>query len=167
MGWFQISTPNPAGTGCIKGVQGASGASGVHFGENFIEQKLQGTSNLVRFVIFLDPKSWSGRTLAPCPSGARVTDIERVILISKLCRNSPIVIWLCCRSCTLNTGFWGGIKGAQWGFGASAVGFGRKFNIQICWPPPTYFGWVTFLDFKFVFRRVWAWCASGPMVNHI
>ena len=57
LGGFQPGTPIPPGTGCVKGVWGASGASGVHFGENFIEQKLQGTPNLVRFVIFLDPKS--------------------------------------------------------------------------------------------------------------
>ena len=40
--------PHPPGTGCIKGVWGASGASTVRFGENFIKQKLQGTPDLVR-----------------------------------------------------------------------------------------------------------------------
>ena len=40
--------PHPPHTGCIKGVRGASGASTVHFGENFIKQKLQGTPDLVR-----------------------------------------------------------------------------------------------------------------------
>ena len=39
--------PNPLGTGCVKGVRGASGASTVRFGENFIKQKLQGTPYLV------------------------------------------------------------------------------------------------------------------------
>ena len=47
LGGFQPSTPPPPGTGCIKGVQGVSGASAVHFGKNFIKQKLQGTPDLV------------------------------------------------------------------------------------------------------------------------
>ena len=42
----QLCTLDPAGTGCIKGVRGASGASAVHFGKNFIKQKWQGTPNL-------------------------------------------------------------------------------------------------------------------------
>ena len=32
--------------GWVKGVRGASGASTVHFGKNFIKQKLQGTPDL-------------------------------------------------------------------------------------------------------------------------
>ena len=49
LGGFQHSTPPtpPPGTGCIKGVQGVSGASAVHFGKNFIKQKLQGAPDLV------------------------------------------------------------------------------------------------------------------------
>ena len=45
----KVSTryPHPPGTGCIKGERGASGASTVFFGENFIKQKLQGTPDLV------------------------------------------------------------------------------------------------------------------------
>ena len=31
--------PHPLGTGCVKGVQGASGASTRRFGKNFIKQK--------------------------------------------------------------------------------------------------------------------------------
>ena len=34
--------PRLPGTGCVKGVWGASGASAMHFGENFLKQKLQG-----------------------------------------------------------------------------------------------------------------------------
>ena len=34
------STPHPLGTGCINGVSGASGASVMHFGQNFKKQKL-------------------------------------------------------------------------------------------------------------------------------
>ena len=37
----------PPGTGCVKGVWGASRASTVRFGENFINQKLQGIPDLV------------------------------------------------------------------------------------------------------------------------
>ena len=44
---FWPHTPPPLGTGCVKGVLGASGASTVHFGKNFIIQKLQGAPNLV------------------------------------------------------------------------------------------------------------------------
>ena len=44
--WFFL-TQYPPGMGCVKGVQGASGASTVRFGENFIKQKLLGTPNLV------------------------------------------------------------------------------------------------------------------------
>ena len=39
--------PPPPGTGCIKGVQGVSGASAMHFGKNFIKQKLRGAPDLV------------------------------------------------------------------------------------------------------------------------
>ena len=47
VGGFRPSTPTAAGMGCIKGVWGASGASTMRFGENFIKQKLQGTPDLV------------------------------------------------------------------------------------------------------------------------
>ena len=47
LGVFRPGTPTPPGTGCVKGVQGASGASTVRFGENFIKQKLHGTPDLV------------------------------------------------------------------------------------------------------------------------
>ena len=60
---------------CDLGVQGAqkgskvgSGASGVHFGENFIKQKLQGTPKLVGVGHLRQPKSRSGRTWAQCDS---------------------------------------------------------------------------------------------------
>ena len=38
---------HPPGTGCVKGVRGASGASTVRFGKNFIKQKFQGAPDLV------------------------------------------------------------------------------------------------------------------------
>ena len=40
--------PPTPGMGCIKGVLGASVASTLHFGKNFIKQKLQGAPALVR-----------------------------------------------------------------------------------------------------------------------
>ena len=73
--------PQPQGKGGINGVQGTSGASAMHFGKNFIKQKSQGTSNLVRVG---HPKSGSGRTWAPCPSGAMVTHYEGKFIKSKL-----------------------------------------------------------------------------------
>ena len=39
--------PPPLRYGCLKGVRGASGASAVGFGKNFIKQKLQGAPDLV------------------------------------------------------------------------------------------------------------------------
>ena len=42
LGGVSTRYPHPPGTGCVKGVRGASGASTVRFGENFIKQKLQG-----------------------------------------------------------------------------------------------------------------------------
>ena len=47
LGGVSTRYPHPPGTGCVKGVRGASGASTVCFGKNFIKQKLQGTPNLV------------------------------------------------------------------------------------------------------------------------
>ena len=44
---FRPGTPTPPGTGCVKGVWGASGASTMRVGENFKKQKLQGTLDLV------------------------------------------------------------------------------------------------------------------------
>ena len=46
-GVTRYPTPHPLGTGCIKGVWGASGASTMRFGKNFIKQKLQGTPDLM------------------------------------------------------------------------------------------------------------------------
>ena len=65
LGVFQPSTP--PGMECLKEVQGVSGATAVHFGKNFIKQKLQGTPDLVGVGHFLGPKSGSGKTWAPCP----------------------------------------------------------------------------------------------------
>ena len=53
---FQPGNPPPPGTGCIKGVWGASGASTMRFGENFTKQKLQGTPNFVRAGHLLGPQ---------------------------------------------------------------------------------------------------------------
>ena len=63
LGRFQPNTPHPLGTGCIKGVWGASGASVVHFVENFIKQKLQGTPNLVGVGHLFVPKIWIWKDL--------------------------------------------------------------------------------------------------------
>ena len=48
-GSWGVSTlySHPPGTGCVKGVQGASGAATLCFGENLIKQKLQGAPNFV------------------------------------------------------------------------------------------------------------------------
>ena len=75
--------PNLLGMGCVKGVQGASGASTMCFGENFLKQKLLGTPDLVRAGHLLGLKSGSRRTWALCP-GAIVTHHEGEFIKSKL-----------------------------------------------------------------------------------
>ena len=92
LGGVSTRYPTPPGTGCINGVWGASGASTVCFGENFIKQKLQGTPDLVGQVTSLGPKSGSGRTWAPCPSGAMVTHYAGELIKSKLHDMSLIAI---------------------------------------------------------------------------
>ena len=47
LGGVSTRYPHPPGTGCVKGVWGASGASTMRVGENFKKQKLQGTLDLV------------------------------------------------------------------------------------------------------------------------
>ena len=80
LGGVSTRYPHPPGMGCVKGVRGASGASTVHFGKNFIKQKLQVAPDLVGWVTFLGPKSGSGRTWAPCPSGDMVTHYEGYLI---------------------------------------------------------------------------------------
>ena len=92
LGGVSTRYPTPPGTGCVKGVRGASGASTVRFGKNFIKQKLQGTPDLVGQVTFSGPKSGSGRTWAPCPSGAMVTHYEGEFIKTKLHDMSLIAI---------------------------------------------------------------------------
>ena len=57
--------PPPPGTGCIKGVQGVSGASAVHFGKNFIKQKLQGAPDLVGVGHLFGPQIRIWKDLGP------------------------------------------------------------------------------------------------------
>ena len=65
MGGFRPGTPTPPGTGCVKGVRGASGASTVRFGENFIKQKLQGTPDFVRAGHLFGPQIRIRKDLGP------------------------------------------------------------------------------------------------------
>ena len=67
-GWFLgflTRYPTPLGTGCIKGMRGASGASTMCFGENFIKQKLQGTPDLVGAGHLFGPQIWIWKDLGP------------------------------------------------------------------------------------------------------
>ena len=57
--------PPPPGTGCVKGVRGASGASTVRFGKNFIKQKLQGTPDLGRVGHLFGPQIRIRKDLGP------------------------------------------------------------------------------------------------------
>ena len=56
--------------------------------------KLQGAPDLVRAGHILGPKSGSGRTWAPCPSGAMVTLIALELIKPKLYETIRIVSWL-------------------------------------------------------------------------
>ena len=57
--------PHPLGMGCVKGVRGASGASTMHFGKNFIKQKLKGTPDLVGAGHLLEPQIQIWKDLGP------------------------------------------------------------------------------------------------------
>ena len=57
--------PPPPGMGYIKGVQGASGASTVRFGGNFMKQKLQGTPDLVGASHLFGPQIRIRKDLGP------------------------------------------------------------------------------------------------------
>ena len=50
----------------------------------FVKQKLQGAPDLVGAGHLLGPKSGSGRTWTPCPSGAMVTHYEGEFIKPKL-----------------------------------------------------------------------------------
>ena len=63
LGVFQPSTP--PGMECLKEVQGVSGATAVHFGKNFIKQKLQGTPDLVGAGHLFGPQIWIRKDLGP------------------------------------------------------------------------------------------------------
>ena len=66
-GSWGVSTwyPPPPGTGHVKGVWGASGGSIMHFGKNFIKQKLPGAPNLVGAVHLFGPQIWTRKDLGP------------------------------------------------------------------------------------------------------
>ena len=65
--FWGVSTqyPTPLVTGCIKGVWGASVASTMLFGKNFIKQKLQGTPDLLGASYLFRPKIWIWKDLGP------------------------------------------------------------------------------------------------------
>ena len=65
LGEFKPSTPPPPGMGCIKGVQGISGASAMHFGKNFIKQKLQDAPDLVGVGHLFGPQIRIWKDLGP------------------------------------------------------------------------------------------------------
>ena len=64
------SISDPAGTGCVKGVQGASAKL---FGKNFIK-KLQGTLNLVGACHLFGPQIWIHKAW---PQGQGITLVIR------------------------------------------------------------------------------------------
>ena len=61
-GCFDL-VPPPPGMGCVKGVWEDLGASTVHFGKNFIKQKMQGTPNIVGVGHLFGPQIWIQKDL--------------------------------------------------------------------------------------------------------
>ena len=65
LGGVSTRYPHPPGTGCVKGVWGASGASTVRFGKNFIKQKLLGTPSLMGVGHLFGPQIQIWKDLGP------------------------------------------------------------------------------------------------------
>ena len=65
LGGRLTQNPPPTGYGVCKGVQGASGASAVHFGKNFIKQKFQGAPDLVGVGHLFGPQIRIWKDLGP------------------------------------------------------------------------------------------------------
>ena len=57
--------PHPPVTECVKGVQDASGASAMHFGKNFIKQKLQGPPDVMGASHLFRPQIHIWKDLGP------------------------------------------------------------------------------------------------------
>ena len=114
----------PSGPGCIKGVQGASGASRVHFCKNFKKQKLQDTPDLVGAGHLLGHQIWIWKDLSPmsfwshCHSLWRGVDKIKVVVFVT---NSYLM-----RLDTLypDLRVWGGPKGGQVGICSPSCAFG-------------------------------------------
>ena len=92
MGGFRTGTPTPPGTGCVKGVRGASGASTVRFGENFIKQKLQGTPDLVGAGHLFGPQIRIRKDLGPLSFWSHGHSLYGEFIKSKLHDMSLIAI---------------------------------------------------------------------------
>ena len=63
-GWTHYTLP-PGSRGRKRGAWWGSAASGVHFGGNFITQKLLGNPNLVRVGHLFGPQIWIWKDLGP------------------------------------------------------------------------------------------------------
>ena len=122
--------PPTPGMGCIKGVLGASVASTLHFGKNFIKQKLQGAPDLVGAGHLFGPQIRIRKDLGPMSfwsHGHSLWKIAYKIKCVVYVPNSYLV--------KLDTLYPDPVvqvaqKGAQWGSGASAMHFGGYFIKQ-------------------------------------
>ena len=141
--------PYPPGMWCIKGVWRASGASAVHFGENFIKQKLLDIPDLVAAGHFFGPQIWIWKDLGPISFWSHDHSLWRgvhKIKVAVFVTKSYLV--------RLDTSYRGS--------GASAVHFGEHFITQKLLGTPKLVG----VGYLFGPERTWTPCASGAVFFH-
>ena len=123
-GWPSI--PHPLGMGCVKEVQGASGASEVHFGKNFIKQKLQGAPDLVGAGHLMGPPIWIRKDLALMSFWSHGHSLWRITDKIKVVVYIPNSYLVRSETPTLPLGSEGGQKGGLVGFWSLSHAFWQK-----------------------------------------
>ena len=122
--WVFFTPPHPLGTGCIKGVQGASGASTMHFGENFIKQKLQGTPDLVGAGHLFGPQIW--KDLGPMSFWSHGHSLWRIAYKIKVAWYVPNSYFMTLDTLYLASRVQGAQKGGPVGFWSLSCAFWWK-----------------------------------------
>ena len=107
--------PHPQGTRCVKGVQGASGASTLRFGKNFIKQKLQGTPDLVGAGHLFGPQIRIRKDLGPLSFWSLGHSLWRIAYKIKVVVSVPNSYLMRLYTSYPDPGFQGGLVGF-WSF---------------------------------------------------